>query len=51
MLLVRVHGHLQVRGGVLWPECREPVQWGEWVVVVLRVQWLCVVPWRWWVRW
>ena len=21
------------------------------VVVVLRVCWLCVVPWRWWVRW
>ena len=56
MLLVRVHDPPRVYGGVWWPECCEPVQWGRYVVldcvvVVVGVCRLCVVPRRWWVRW
>ena len=56
MLLVRVHGPPRVYGGVLWPECREPVRWGrqvvrDRVVVVVRVCRLCVVPRDRWERW
>ena len=49
MLLVCVHGSLLVYGGVWWPKCLEPVQWGrqvvlDCVVVVVRVCRLCLVP-------
>ena len=55
VLLVHVRRPPRVHGGVRWPECCAPVQWGRYVVldrvvVVVKVCWLCVVPWRWWVR-
>ena len=53
---MRVHGPLRVFGGLGWPESREPVQCGRYMVldrlvVVVRVCWLCVVPRRCRVRW
>ena len=56
MLLVCVRGSPRVHGGVSWPVCCGPVQWGRLVVLdrvvsVLRVCWLCVVPRRWLVWW